>query len=193
MGAGRAAALAALAAVAASGCGSGERQDADEPAGSFRVDVLDASFPERQRLAQQVEMTIRVRNAGERAIPNLAITVDRFSRRSQETGLADASRPVWIVDREPEGGTTAYVNTWSQDAVPPGRTRTFTWRVTATAPGRHELTYRIAAGLDGRARAVDARGRPPQGSFTVRVSPRPVRERVDPATGEVVPVETPAR
>ncbi len=182
-----------LAGLGAAGCGGSERQDADEPAGSFRVDVLDASFPERQRLAQQVEMTIRVRNAGERAIPNLAITVDRFSRRSQETGLADASRPVWIVDREPEGGTTAYVNTWSQDAVPPGRTRTFTWRVTATAPGRHELTYRIAAGLDGRARAVDARGRPPQGSFTVRVSPRPVRERVDPATGEVVPVGTPAR
>ncbi|CAA9497689.1 MAG: hypothetical protein AVDCRST_MAG13-2072 [uncultured Solirubrobacteraceae bacterium] len=193
MGAGRAAALAALAAVAASGCGSGERQDADEPAGSFRVDVVDASFPERQRLAQQTEMTIRVRNAGTRAIPNLAITVDRFSRRSQETGLADASRPVWIVDREPAGGTTAYVNTWSQDAVAPGQTRTFTWRVTAMAPGRHELTYRVAAGLDGRAKAVTRGGRPPEGSFSVTVSDRPVRERVDPETGEVVPVETPAR
>ena len=193
MGAGRAAALAALAAVMASGCGSGERQDADEPAGTFRVDVVDAEFPRRQRLAQQTEMTIRVRNAGTRTVPNLAVTVDRFSRRSQETGLADASRPVWIVDREPEGGTTAYANTWSLDAVPPGQTRTFTWRVTAMAPGRHELTYRVAAGLDGRAKAVTRGGRPPQGRFTVNVTDRPARERVDPDTGEVVPVETPGR
>jgi hypothetical protein len=199
MGGGRApapaglAALAALLAVAAAGCGSSERQDADEPAGTFRVDVVDARFPERQRLAQQTEMTIRVRNAGTRPVPNLAVTVDRFSRRSEETGLADASRAVWIVDREPEGGTTAYANTWSLDDVPPGRTRTFTWRVTAMAPGRHELTYRVAAGLDGRAKAVTRGGRPPQGSFSVTVSARPARERVDPESGDVVPVETPAR
>jgi len=187
--------LAALAAAsgAATGCGSGERQDSGEPAGTFRVDVLDARFPERQRLAQQTQMTIRVRNAGSRTVPNLAVTVDRFSRRSEETGLADASRAVWIVDREPAGGTTAYRNTWSLDGVPPGAVRTFTWRVTAMAPGRHELTYRVAAGLDGRAEAVTREGGPPEGSFSVTVSARPARERVDPETGRVVPVETPAR
>ncbi len=193
MGAGRAAAVAVGLAVTAAGCGSGERQDADEPAGSYRVDVVHTRFPERQRLAQQTELTISVRNAGPRPVPNLAVTVDAFSRRSQETGLADAARAVWIVDREPEGGTTAYRNTWSLDDVPPGATRTFTWRVTAMAPGRHELTYRVAAGLDGRAKAVTRDGRPPQGKLTVNVSARPARERVDPESGEVVPVETPAR
>ncbi len=193
MGAGRAAALAALAAVAATGCGSGERQDAAEPEGSYRVDVLGASFPSSQRLADQAEMTIRVRNAGSRPVPNLAITVDAFSRRSEEPGLADSGRPVWVIDREPRGSFTAYANTWSQDAVGPGQTRTFTWRVTALVPGRHELTYRVAAGLDGRAKAVTRAGNAPQGTFNVRVSARPVQERVDPETGEVVPVETPAR
>jgi len=183
----------AAAAVAAGGCGAEASQDADEPAGTFRVDVVDASFPERQALAQQAQMTIRVRNAGTRPVPNLAVTVDRFSRRSEETGLADASRAVWIVDREPAGGTTAYANTWSLDAVPAGAVRTFTWRVTAMAPGRHELTYRVAAGLDGRAKAVSREGRPPQGSFSVTVSARPARERVDPETGRVVPLRTPAR
>ncbi len=193
MGAGRAAAVAVGLAVTAAGCGSGERQDADEPAGSYRVDVVHTRFPERQRLAQQTELTISVRNAGPRPVPNLAVTVDALSRRSQETGLADAARAVWIVDREPAGGTTAYRNTWSLDDVPPGATRTFTWRVTAMAPGRHELTYRVAAGLDGRAKAVTRDGRPPQGKLTVNVSARPARERVDPESGDVVPVETPAR
>jgi hypothetical protein len=193
MGAGRAAAVAVGLAVTAAGCGSGERQDADEPAGSYRVDVVHTRFPERQRLAQRTELTISVRNAGPRPVPNLAVTVDALSRRSQETGLADAARAVWVVDREPAGGTTAYRNTWSLDDVPPGATRTFTWRVTAMAPGRHELTYRVAAGLDGRAKAVTRDGRPPQGKLTVNVSARPARERVDPESGDVVPVETPAR
>ncbi len=63
----------------------------------------------------------------------------------------------------------------------------------ATGALQRRLGRAVAAGLDGRARAVDARGRPPRGSFTVNVTDRPVRERVDPETGEVVPVETPAR
>ena len=43
-------ALAGLIAVT-TGCG-GERQDEDEPEGEFPVEVVSASFPERQRLAQ---------------------------------------------------------------------------------------------------------------------------------------------
>ena len=39
------------AALLASGCGGGERQDADEPSGTFKVDV-SASFPAEQRLAR---------------------------------------------------------------------------------------------------------------------------------------------
>jgi hypothetical protein len=155
---------------------------------------VDAEFPGRQRLAEQAEMTIRVRNAGSRPVPNLAVTVDRFSRRSQETGLADASRPVWIVDREPEGGTTAYANTWSLDGVPAGQ----------------DAHVHLARDRHGARppRADLPRGRGPRRSREgghPRRAPAPGevhRERHrtaprasawTPRRGEVVPVETPAR
>ena len=47
------------------GCGS-ERQDADEPEGEFTLEVVDASFPERQTTAQHSTMRISVRNTDDR-------------------------------------------------------------------------------------------------------------------------------
>ena len=47
----------------AAGCGGGERQDEDEPSGNFSVDVVSATFPEQQRLAEKVSLRLRVRNA----------------------------------------------------------------------------------------------------------------------------------
>src|SRR4051812_50065518 len=64
--------LAALAALTA-GCGGGPRQDADEPSGTSRVEVVRASFPARQHVAQAVQMRLRVRNADRRAAGNGAV------------------------------------------------------------------------------------------------------------------------
>jgi hypothetical protein len=116
----------------AAGCGGGgsQRQDADEPRGSWTVRVVDAEFPSTQRLAKQETMRITVRNDDERAVPNLAVTVEGFSRRSEQAGLADPTRPVWILDDGPRGGTTAYTNTWALGRVAPGATKTFEWRAT---------------------------------------------------------------
>ena len=76
-------ALAACCAALATGCGGDDaRQDADEPEGTWTVDVVEAEFPRRQKLAQPAELTITVRNEEDRAIPNLAVTVDSFSARS---------------------------------------------------------------------------------------------------------------
>lgn len=172
-------------AVTAAGCGGGERQDADEPSGTWRVEVVDAEFPSSQNIAKQETMRIRVRNADDRDIPNLAVTVDSFTQRSEQADLADSSRPVWIVDDAPNGGTTAYVNTWALGRVPAGETKTFEWEVTPVVAGDHELTYRVAAGLDGKAKArVDGGGRP-EGSFDVSISRRPAQARVNPDTGAV--------
>src|SRR3712207_9345399 len=87
---GRWIALVGCLAVAA-GCGGGnERQDEDEPSGTWTVQVVEADFPRSQRLAQQETLRIRVRNADDRrAIPNVALTVDGFSRRSEQAGLSD--------------------------------------------------------------------------------------------------------
>src|SRR5918911_850032 len=56
-----------LALVALAGCGGGD-QSADEPAGSYPVQVLRTSFPRAQHLAQRERFVVVVRNAGHRAI-----------------------------------------------------------------------------------------------------------------------------
>jgi hypothetical protein len=173
-------------ALGVAGCGGGTRQDADEPSGTFRVDVVRASFPAKQRLATSEAFVITVRNAGRHAVPNVAVTVDSFQARSDQPGLADPSRAVWIVDQGPRGGETAYVDTWSLGRLEPGRTRRFVWRVTAVQAGTHTVTWQVAAGLNGKAKAVLAGNRAPEGSFTVDISDRPARSRVNPDTGAVV-------
>ncbi len=179
-------ALSVLAAGGAAGCGGGTRQDANEPSGTYSVDVVRADFPRSQRLAKQEKLVVEVRNTDRRTIPDLAVTVDSFGFRDARQDLADQTRPVWIVDNGPTGGTTAYTNTWALGALRPGQSRRFVWRVTPVRAGSHEVHYRIAAGLDGKAKAQAAGGRAPEGTFTVRVSQEPVQARVDPKTGNVV-------
>ncbi|HEX3316396.1 MAG TPA: hypothetical protein VHR88_00125 [Solirubrobacteraceae bacterium] len=161
----------ALVAVAA-GCGGGQRQDANEPKGTYDVKIVGASFPASQQLSQKAAMKITVRNDGDRAVPNLAVTVGRngkqtFSYASQQPGLADPQRPIWIVDDGPYGGTTAYVDTWALGRLRPHQTRTFTWNVTAVRPGTYTLDYTIAAGLSGNAKVRHANA---VGSFHVNVN-----------------------
>jgi hypothetical protein len=175
-----------LVALAVAGCGGGDRQDKNEPSGTFSMNVVRAAFPQSQSLAKQEALTIAVKNTDSRAIPDLAVTVDSFSTRSQQQGLADPNRPVWIVDEGPTGGTTAYTNTWALGSVPPGATRTFTWKVTAILPGTHTVKYRVAAGLNGKAKAKVNGHADFQGTFTVAISGKPAQSRVDPVTGKVI-------
>ncbi len=172
--------------LAAAGCGGGERQDADEPRGTWTVDVVEAQFPEQQRLAKQSEMVISVRNRESRPIPNVAVTVEGFEQRSEQPGLADPNRPVFVIDDGPRGGVTAYTSTWALGRVPARSSKTFRWRVTPVQPGAHKLTYRVAAGLDGKAKARLAGGGRPEGRFSVQVSREPSQSRVDPDSGEVI-------
>jgi hypothetical protein len=185
---GHAFALVAVSLATFAGCGGGEsaRQDADEPSGRWTVEVVEAEFPRSQRLAEPATLRIRVRNTESRPIPNLAVTVDSFSQRSDQAGLADAERPVWVIDDGPRGGTTAYTNTWALGRIGAGQTKTFEWRVTPVEAGSHEVTYRVAAGLDGKAKAVLSGGDRPEGVFRVRISERPSQSRVDPETGDVI-------
>ena len=177
---------ASVAAVAVGGCGGGKRQDADEPSGMFRVDVVRASFPTKQHLAQPERFVIAVRNSGRKTVPNVAVTVSSFAERSEQAGLADPQRPVWIVDDSPRGGVTAYTNTWALGRLAPGQTRRFVWRVTAVQSGTHTVKWQVAAGLNGKAKATLSGNRAPAGSVTVDVSDKPAQARVNPKTGRVV-------
>jgi hypothetical protein len=172
-------------AALASGCGgttaSGDRQDKGEPQGNFPVAVEDASFPLKQDLAQSSTMTLVVRNAGNQAIPNIAVTVQceddkngqngSFDRQIAGQGQADKNRPTFVVDRIPGPGrpasrqkldplerSSAYVNTYPLGPLAPNRKATFTWNVTAVRAGDFRLCYRVAAGLTGKAKAVAASG-----------------------------------
>jgi hypothetical protein len=196
--------------LALAACGSGSRQDANEPSGKFPVQA-SASWTTSQRLSEHTKLVITARNTGKSTIPNVAVTITdgnpsmpRIGTRAQAfqelldmPGLASHSRPVWIVDQAPgpcgyschSGGpgaaVTAYSNTWALGSLAPGKSVTFDWHLTAVAPGTHFVYWRVAAGLNGKAKAVSAGGRPPQGSFTVNVAKAPAQAYVD-NNGKVV-------
>jgi hypothetical protein len=195
-------------ALSLAGCGAGARQDASEPNGTFPIQVAQATFPTSQRLAEHTQLVIAVRNAGQRTIPNVAVTIlaanagttaQAFGDLTSGTGeaLASHSRPVWIVDQPPgpchyscqTGGlgaaVTAYSNTWALGALRPGATATFAWKVTAIKPGVHVVRYQVAAGLNGKARAVDSNGQRPGGTFVVHVHQAPRQAHVNDA-GQIV-------
>jgi hypothetical protein len=168
------------------GCGGGERQGADETEGTYRVSIVRASFPARQRVAQPTRLVIEVRNDSKATVPDIAVSVDSFGERSERAGLADAQRPVWVVDRPPQGSTTAYTSTWALGPLVKGATKRFEWRLTPVRTGMHRVRFRVSAGLTGRAKAVLPGNRSPERELTARISSRPAESRVDPGTGEVV-------
>jgi hypothetical protein len=173
--------------VLVAGCGGGTRQDANEPSGTFNVAVTHASFATKQRLARQERMVIEVKNVDTKTIPDVAVTVEPgFTVRSTRTDLSDPNRPVWIVDDGPLGGETATTDTWALGALKPGQSRRFVWKVTPVQAGARQVHYRIAAGLNGKAKAQAANGNVPEGTFAVNVSSLPAQATVDPATGKVI-------
>jgi hypothetical protein len=149
-----------------------------------------------------------VRNTSHKTIPDVAVTIcnvscaypapkgegssaSAFAANIDQPNVANPSRPNWIVEQGPGrcgyscrdggqgSGVTAYSNTWALGRLRPGHTARFDWAVTAVAPGRHTIAWQVAAGLNGRARAVLANGSPPRGTFAVHVSTAPPQTYVN--------------
>jgi hypothetical protein len=221
--------LAALMAVGAASCGGGERQDASEPEGDFPVQIVNAGFPSKQKLAQNTNLTLTVANTGDEAIPDLAVTIfttsnastgesssstgttgtdtgttgeqfpqaqGAFSVRSEQQGLAIPFRPVWILEEgfpklagqtASAGAEAAQTNTYSFGELAANQSRDMVWNVTPVQAGTFTVHYRVAAGLQGKAKAVTADGSVPEGEFVVRISSAPPQTRVNDA-GQVVPI-----
>jgi hypothetical protein len=133
-----------------------------------------------------------------------------FAEDINAPGLASPSRAVWIVDQAPcpatatdkcapigpggvpqtggpGGAVTAYANTWAMGRLASGHSATFKWGVTAVKAGVHVIHYEIAAGLNGKAKAVSAGGRPLRGTFVVNIASRPRQSYVGDA-GQIVNV-----
>jgi len=137
------------------------------------------------------------------APPGEGTSAAAFSEDLQMAGLAHPSRPVWVVDNPPgpcnygcsdssssgaggpSGAVTAYANTWALGALGPGQTAKFDWAVTAIAPGHHVVAWEVAAGLNGKAKAVLADGSLPHGTFTVSISNAPAQTYVN-NNGQIV-------
>jgi hypothetical protein len=203
--------LAVIAALslAVSACGDDpQRQDANEPEGDFPVAVNAAKFPTDQRLAQTSDLQLEIENTGSDQIPNLAVTIwtddDRgggsFSVRSDQPGLSDPNRPVWILEENfPKLATNLDESNYDLDAAPsagadvaqtdtfgfgplePGDTKDIVWRVTPVQAGTYTLHYELAAGLTGKAKAVAEDGSSPvEGEFVVTITDKPARATVAP-------------
>jgi hypothetical protein len=177
--------VAAVCLLAFAGCGGGERQDENEPSGNFPVEVVKASFPEKQKLAKSSELVVTVRNAGRETIPNIGVTVNGLDERKTDPDLADPTRPVFAIngmhvriagfpeakDAAPRGCDTAYVDTWACGPLRPNQMKTFRWSVTAVRAGDYRIRWRVNAGLDGKAKAVATCGGPaPRGQFAGTIS-----------------------
>jgi hypothetical protein len=120
-----------------------------------------------------------------------------FSVRSEQQGLAIPFRPVWILEEgypklagqtASAGAEAAQTDTFSFGSLDPNQTRSMVWNVTPVQAGTFTVHYRVAAGLQGKAKAVTADGSVPEGEFVVRISSAPPQTRVNDA-GQVVPIK----
>jgi hypothetical protein len=212
------------AAVAVTACGSGARQDATEPTGSYHVQVTTATFPASQHLAQRSHLTLSIRNTGSKAIPNVVVTicnttctypapvgegtsVAAFAKYLSTPGIANHSRPVWVVEQPPgtcqgasgyscvNGGAGADVsantNTWQGGTLKPGATKTFTWTLRAVDWGRYTVAWVVDASLYGKAKAIGPNGLIPRGIFTVKIARAPAQAYVNDA-GQIVQTQSPS-
>jgi hypothetical protein len=194
--------------LAVAACGGGQSQAVHEPRGKFTVDVSTASFPTSQQISGHSHLVIAVRNTGRKTIPDVAVTIcnvtctypapkgegssaSAFGANIDQPYVANPSRPNWVVDQGPGrcgyschnggqgAGVTAYSNTWALGKLRPGHTARFDWAVTAVAPGKHTVAWQVAAGLNGKARAVLSNGSQPHGKFAVDISTAPPQTYVN--------------
>ncbi len=183
--------------------------DSNEQAGTYRVDVTEASFPTEQKLGQTSLLALGVRNSGKKTVPGLTVTItiaDKegtnsslpFGIRDPQAGLAQADRPVWVLAQgyprlagssEPGGASTSNRKTFAFGPLKPGETTEAVWKLSAVKAGRYTLLYRVGAGLGGEVRAVTGDNDvAPGGSFVTEISSElPETEVTD--DGEVVEIK----
>jgi hypothetical protein len=199
-------ALAALLALSFAACGGGESSDANEPAGTYAVEVTNAEFPTKQELGQTSLLRLGLRNTGRKTVPALTVSFSvageegrasnlPFGIHDPEPGLAQPDRPVWVLaehypkfagSEEPGGAETSNPKTFDFGPLEAGKTANVVWKLSAVKSGRYVLTYMVGAGLTSETKARTAGGATPGGSFAVRIESATPNKAVNGA-GEVVP------
>jgi hypothetical protein len=120
-----------------------------------------------------------------------------FSVRVDQPDLAIPFRPVWILEQgypkfvgqtASAGAEAAQTDTYAFGSLAPKQSKHMVWNVTPVMPGTFTVHYRVAAGLQGKAKAVTSDGSVPEGEFVVRISNTPPQTRVN-DQGKVVPIK----
>lgn len=190
-------------------CGGEESSDSNERAGTYELEVVDASFPNEQFLGQTALMKLGVRNAGDEQVPNVVVTVSIGGKAGQDSslpfavhdpqaGLAQSDRPVWVLAEhyprfagsdEPGGASTSNRKTFALGPLKPGATATAIWKLSAVKAGDWQVLYRVGAGLGAQVKAEVPGGGPVGGSFAAKVTTElPETEVTD--DGEVVEIQS---
>lgn len=186
-------------------CGGDSSSDANEPTGTYRVDVDTAAFPTLQRLGQTSLLRLGLRNHGDKTVPNLTVTFTiagsegvnsplPFGVRDPQAGLAQPQRPVWVLAQTyprlegsstPGGASTSNAKTFAFGPLKPKGTTEAVWKLSAVRAGKYTLLYRVGGGLSG-ARAVTNGDVATGGSFATEITAElPETEVTD--SGEIVP------
>lgn len=189
-------------------CGESS-SDSNERAGTYRVDVVGASFPAEQRLGQTSLMRLAIRNTGEETVPTLTVTIGingkagaasslPFAVHDAQPGLAQGDRPVWVLSEtyprfagssDPGGASTSNKKTFAFGPLEPGATATAIWKLSAVKAGDWTVAYRVGAGLGEQVKAETAGGGEPGGTFVTEItSELPETEVTD--DGEVVEIQS---
>lgn len=189
-------------------CGGESSSDSNERAGTYQLEVVDASFPNEQFLGQTTLMKLGVRNAGDEAVPNLVVTISvggkdgqgsslPFGVHDAQAGLAQSDRPVWVLaehyprfagSSDPGGASTSNRKTFALGPLKPGATATAIWKLSAVKAGDWQVLYRVGAGLGTQVKAEVPGGGPVGGSFAAKItSDLPETEVTD--DGEVVEIQ----
>lgn len=168
--------LALLAATAGlTACGGDRAEVKDATDGRPFAVSARATFAKEQRLANVEELKITVKNEDTRALPDVAVVLQGLNRTIPvpDNGagrVADPRRPIWVLDAPPAGGTTAYVGTWALGTLAAGASKTFTWQLTPTVAGRHDLKWRVVGAIDQNGAVRAAGGGAKDGAFDVDVA-----------------------
>lgn len=188
-------------------CGSGESSSgANETAGNYRVKVVTAEFPAKQRLGETTLLRLGVENASDKTLPALTVTISVGGKEGRDSALpfgyrdpspevAQPDRPVWALaagypklngSSERAGAETASPKTFVFGPLKAGATAEAVWKLSAVRTGDYEVHYGLGGGLGGEAKAEASPGTQAGGSFTTTIS-EVTPDTVVTDSGEVVP------
>jgi hypothetical protein len=120
-----------------------------------------------------------------------------FNTPVDQPGLANRNRAVWILENQypkvlppgvenpgeapSAGAAAAQTDTFQFGPMRAGDSKDIVWRVTPVRAGTYTVHYEVAAGLEGKAKAVTAEGGPVKGQFVATINRKPQQTCVNDA------------